>query len=354
MRTVYLASNGGRLHKEAGKLEYLARDGTKTIIFPHQTSQIVVQGNADLSSAALKMLMRHQIQTVFLNKNGRLNGTIQFGDSRNVAVRLSQYERRHDDTFRLMWAREVAQGKIRNQLNFVQRIGRKTHVNRADIDDIEKDMRIALKNVERAKDVDQIRGFEGWAAKRYFAGFRKNIVADWAEFHGRSTNPPKDNVNAALSFLYTLLGYRVQAAIATENMDACIGYLHTTAYGKESLMYDLLEQFRTPIVDATVCRAFNLGVFEPDDFECRESRNADDPPEVTSDEEASELQDGVFLNKSGIGKAIDQFEKKLREQISTPLVAKRISYQRVIREYVKAARRAIVGEDEKLHVLVVK
>jgi CRISP-associated protein Cas1 len=361
MSTVYIVSDSGRLVRANKTLVYEMPDGTRTIIHPHRTSQIVVQGNADLSSSAIKLLMQHGIQTVFLNKNGRFNGKIDFGPPKNVAVRLKQQERLHDNEFGLAWAKTVARAKIRNQINFAQRISRKEEERSQDLQNAIRDMSDSEKKLEECTEMNQVRGLEGWSARRYFSVFRFNVIPDWAEFNGRSMNPPKDNVNAVLSFLYTLLRYRVEGAVLQEQLDPYVGFLHSTGFGKESLVYDLMEQFRTPVADTVTASLFNLGILNKDDFRqdivdrlVEDNGTIIEDPDSTTEAGAFETVEAVLLTKDGIRKAVEQFERKLSSEVYVPVFNRRMSYRRIIPACVHSARRFICGDESEMTSLVLR
>lgn len=366
MGTVYLTSDAGKLTRSNNTLVYVLPDGNKTVIFPHQTNQLVIQGNADLTSAAIKLLMKHGIQTVFLNKNGRFNGRVDFGPRKNISVRIAQHDRLEDEHFCLEWSRSIAKGKIRNQLGFAHRIGRKGEEPPKHVRMALRSLQDSLTKVDAAETTDTIRGLEGWAARQYYSIFRHNLIPDWATFKGRTMNPPKDNVNAVLSFLYTLLLYRVESAILSVHLDPYVGYFHTVGFGQEALAYDLMEQFRTPIAETVTANLFNLGILDQDDFR---SETVDTVVDQDEDEEpvslpidmqteestaAFESVEAVLLTKDGIKKAIKQFERKLSSEVYVPMLGKRTSYRRVIAECVKQARRFILGEVQQLETFVLR
>ena len=124
-----------------------------------------------------------------------------------------------------------------------------------------------LSDSERTESVDSLRGYEGSAARKYFEVFGYNLQPDWADFKKRSKNPPRSNVNAVLSFLYTLLSYRIESALESTGLDICAGNLHAVNYGRNALVFDLIEEFRSPIADSLCCSLFNLGTLKEDDFE---------------------------------------------------------------------------------------
>jgi len=260
--------------------------------------------------------MHHQIDTIFLSANGRFNGKLQFEEGKNVFLRKRQYDSLNDPNFCLEVAKSIAAGKIGNQIAFMQRINRKN-----DKVNVEHAIAQAQRNLDQmkaAQTIDAVRGHEGMGSKIYFQYFKQNINPDWAVFKGRSMNPPRDNVNAVMSFYYTLLLYRVDAFIEMEGMDPYVGYLHTIEYGKRSLSFDLMEEYRASICDTLTCALFNLGMLNASDFETVDfSKNNDDAPLHLNEGDQAEAQSietsesvkGVLLSKEGHEKSLRSSRK---------------------------------------------
>ncbi len=354
MSVIYIVSSGGKLCKE-GETLVLHSPECKTTIFPYKTEQLIFIGSVEITGQALSLLMKHKIDTVFLSRNGRFNGRIVFGDSKNVYLRLKEYKLLENEEFKLKIAKSIVGGKIKNQLNFMQRINRKKENNSSIFEAVQKTKQL-LELLERAKNVDEVRGYEGMGANHYFSVFKYAINQDWAVFNGRSKNPPEDNVNAVLSFLYTLLLFRVEASIEVEGLDPFVGFFHSIDYGKKTLAFDLMEEFRTPIVDTTAAALFNLGVLNPENFEEKIfSKNEDEYPiEEDGEQVALEEKKGVLLTKEGLKKAIIHFERKLDTEIFYPPLGQTITYKRVIREQASHFHRLINGEEREYHPMIVR
>ena len=215
-------------------------------------------------------------------------------------------------------------------------------------------MKKNIEDVNYADSLDSIRGFEGIGAKYFFSVFKHNIIQDWAVFNGRSMHPPQDNVNAVLSFLYTLLFYRIDGYIEASGLDSYVGYLHELNYGKRTLSFDLMEEYRTPIADTLCCALFNLGILDKDDFEevTFSTRSIDYPlqndgQEIEDEEQeisAYEEKKGVLLTKDGLKKVISQFEKKLETKIYYEPMNQQLSYKRIMREQINQFKRVINRE----------
>ncbi|HPC38356.1 MAG TPA: CRISPR-associated endonuclease Cas1 [Exilispira sp.] len=386
MPNVYIVSNYGKLSKKGDTLIYECENYTSTI-FPFRTDELIFIGRVDITGAALSLLMKHQIDTVFLSSNGKFNGKLTFSEKKNVFLRLKQYKLLENYDSRLLISKKIADSKLKNQITFLYRMNRKNKFASDLISNSIDKIKTLLPYIEQATDVQQIRGYEGIGAKNYFAAFGKDIIQDWAIFNGRSRNPPKDNVNAVLSFLYTLLYQRVDAAIESEDLDPYIGMYHEIDYGKRTLSFDLMEEFRVPIVDTLTISLFNLGILSKEDFrEVEFSTESDEYPidgeekdqsdkedesregkeilkrklrkiqinedgievfgsENIIDEKISKSTKGVLLNESGLKKCIEGFEKKMATTLISPFSGKTISYLGLIREQVKGYKRFVNGEE---------
>ncbi|MFQ5560855.1 MAG: CRISPR-associated endonuclease Cas1, partial [Nitrospinota bacterium] len=310
MSTVYILTDHGTLKKKGEKL-ILDKDGAVlNTIFPYKTEQLMIIGNVEITSPALKSLMKHQIDTVFLGRNGRFNGKIAFQAGKNVFLRQAQFKLLEDSGFKLKISKEIVSGKLRNQLSFMQRITRSRKI-KEELKGALENMKRALRQVDEIDNVDSLRGVEGLGARYFFSVFRHSIIQDWAVFNGRSMHPPKDNVNAVLSFLYTMMLFRVDAAIESFGLDSYAGYFHSLDYGKRSLSYDLVEEYRTPIADTLTASLFNLGVLSSGDFEEITFKEDSDEYPLAADSETegvvSGAKKGVLLTKDGLKKVITQF-----------------------------------------------
>ncbi len=355
MSTIYLTAVSGKLHKKDQTLRLVLDDDTTRTIFPFKTDQLVIIGNIDISTPALKFLMHHQIDTVFINKNGRYNGRLDFRKDKNVFLRQRQFKLVEDEAFKLRFARALVLGKLHNQLNFMQRINRKEK-QKGDFKEQLRQVKTAIRNSQEADNVESLRGYEGTAARAFFRVYREAILQDWAVFNGRSMNPPRDNVNAVLSFLYTLLLNRVDAALEAEGLDPYVGYFHRIDYGKRSLSFDLMEEYRTPLADTLTAALFNLGILQEDDFrsEIFSDKSDDYPLAAEEGHEAFEECKGVLLNRQGLKKVIVQWEKKLENELYYAYADKRMSYKNIIVQQVKHFRRVIMGEEQDYKPLTLK
>ncbi|HDR15228.1 MAG TPA: CRISPR-associated endonuclease Cas1 [Desulfobacteraceae bacterium] len=360
MATVYIISDFGKVVKKGDVLQVKRNDDILKTIFPFRTEQLVIIGKVEITSAAIRFLMHHRIETVFLGRNGRFNGRIDFQTGKNVFLRRRQYELLGDNLFRLRFARAVINAKVRNQLSFVQRIARRNYSN-ANVNQVVSSLKSALRKIELCDNFDSLRGYEGNSARHYFSVFKQALLPEWATFNGRSMHPPLDNVNAVLSLLYTMILFRVDAAVQAKGMDAYAGFYHSLDYGKKSLVFDLMEEYRTPIADTLTVALFNLGVLKPDDFRVEEfAANDDEFPlehgDLSQEEIASipEKKVGVLLTPEGLKKVITQFEKKLEDGIFHVPLMKNLTYRQLIDEQADLFKRVVIGQEDGYKPLQIK
>ncbi len=345
MSSIYIISDHGKLTGENGTLKMYQEDGTVRTIFPHNTDFLLISGNVSITGRAMDVLMQHGINTVFINgKNGKFNGKLEFTANKNIFLRKKQYKLADSEEFALPIAKSIVIAKIKNQLTFAQRIKRKSDLNENEFLANINFIKGVLKECENAANINELRGYEGMCAKEYFAVMRHNILPDWAEFPSRSMNPPKTNVNAVLSFIYTLLMYRVESAIEAVSLDAMAGFLHSHEYGKNSLVFDLMEEFRTPIADTLACSLFNLNMLNEDDFRIVEPGSEDGNYDETA----------VLLTKEGLKKVISEFENKIRTLVLYVPKGERLSFNKIIFEQAMQFRRVIDGTETEYKGFIFK
>ncbi|GAB4172003.1 MAG: CRISPR-associated endonuclease Cas1 [Calditrichia bacterium] len=357
LTTIYLTSNSGRLGKKGETLQLQGDNNLVKTIYPFRTSQIFLIGNIDISTPALKLLMKNRIDTVFLSKNGKFNGRLVFRKGKNVFLRQKQFKSVENPEFVLQMARSIAKGKITNQALYLKRIRRERKLK--DLQSTIGQVYGILEKLETADNLDSVRGYEGAAARLYFSKYANAFIQDYANFPGRSMNPPKSNVNAVLSFIYTLILSRVEAALESEGLDPYVGYLHRMDYGKTSLAFDLMEEYRVPLGDTLTAALFNQLTLKEDDFREVEFNSNDDEYFIEKTEEDGEngLQDGikgVLLTTEGLRKVIAQFEKKMETEILHSHAERRMSYKQLIFYQIRHFKRVINGEEYEYKPMVLR
>jgi CRISPR-associated protein Cas1 len=225
---------------------------TKLRVPIHTLSGIVCFGQVSCSPFLMGLCAEHGVTISFLTEHGRFLSRVQGPVSGNVLLRRKQYRVTDDAAGTASIAKAVVLAKVSNCRTVLLRAAREqTEGTSADLEKAALRLRRILDEVQIQQDVDQIRGHEGDAAATYFAVFDHLILAakDHFFFRQRSRRPPLDNMNALLSFLYTLLTHDMVGALETVGLDPAVGYLHRERPGRPSLALDLVEELRPVLAD---------------------------------------------------------------------------------------------------------
>ncbi len=187
------------------------------------------------------------------------------------------------------------------------------------------ELALLLHRAEEARDAASLLGFEGMAAKAYFAAFARLLKGgDEFNIEGRNRRPPRDPVNALLSFLYAILAKELTIAVQTAGFDPMLGFYHRPRYGRPSLALDLAEEFRPLVADSTVLTLVNTGEVTPASFLRRAG--------------------GVALTDAGRRAVLAAFERRMDTLVTHPLFGYRISYRRVLEVQARLLSRVLLGE----------
>ncbi|WGE84349.1 type I-C CRISPR-associated endonuclease Cas1c [Actinobacillus equuli] len=262
--TLYITTQGSYLHKERETL-VVEQDRKKVAQLPiHSIGHIFCFGNVLVSPFLMGFCGENNVNLAFFTENGRYLGRLQGRQSGNVLLRRSQYKM--SETNPVPVARNIIAAKIQASKRVLQRQIR-NHGENADIQSAITALNYSLQQLKIAGNLDLIRGIEGDAAARYFGVF-SHLIKENSGFHfdGRNRRPPRDGVNALLSFLYSILGKDISGALQGVGLDPQIGFLHADRPGRDSLAQDILEEFRAWWVDRMVLSLINRGQIKPDDF----------------------------------------------------------------------------------------
>jgi CRISPR-associated protein Cas1 len=250
---------------------YLARDGENVVIrvdneerfrVPvHNIEGIVCFGYMGASPQLMALCSDRNIALSFLSEHGYFLGRVSGRVTGNVLLRRRQYRFADDVGISLQLAKICISGKLANCKTVLQRALRdhSDTVNQTAIEETVRVLGHKLKQAFNAESLDVLRGIEGESAQIYFGVFDQLILTNKEDFFmiGRNRRPPLDNVNALLSFVYTLLTHEVQAALESVGLDPYVGFLHTDRPGRPSLALDMMEEFRPYLADRFVLSIIN-------------------------------------------------------------------------------------------------
>lgn len=272
----------------------------------HDLDRMVIVESAHVTMPALMEMVRRRIPVAFMDGLGRFLGSIQPADSDHGAARLRHYEKTLEMDFPLRTAGELVAAKIHNQRRLLQRVAANRRAEEREVapwvDGAVGELERLLLAAPAAPSVESLRGIEGAAAHRYFLAWASLLPED-APFVRRSTRPPLNPVNAALSFASTMIYHEMHSFLHAHGLDAALGVLHTTENGRWSLALDLMEPFRPVVAEALTLDLFSHRMLGPDHFEPR--------------------QGGVYLTRDGRAKLILQYEKRMERQFMSEFAGHR-------------------------------
>ncbi len=261
LNTLYVTTPESYLTKDGENVVIKINDAEIFRIPIHNLEGIVCFSYMGASPGLIGICAEKNVGLTFVSPFGKFIGRIQGKVSGNVLLRRKQYRIADQDDTSLAIARIFILGKISNCRSILLRVMR-DHSSSVNVKTIEESVAILqykLKSIYRAKTLDELRGFEGEAAVAYFSAFDEMILCQKEDFffHGRNRRPPRDNMNAMLSFVYTILMHDIQSALETVGLDPYVGYLHRDRPGRPSLALDMMEEFRPYLADRLVLSLIN-------------------------------------------------------------------------------------------------
>lgn len=261
LNTLYVTSPDTYLSLDGENIVILKEDVEALRVPLHNLESIVTFGYTGASPALMGACAKRNIALSFMKSNGRFLARVVGEVRGNVTLRKAQYRLSDDEVASHKIAKNFIIGKIYNSRWVVERATR-DHALRLDVKKLKGISEIlanSLKLVESTKNLEQLRGVEGEAAAQYFRVLDDLILQQKEDFYFdyRNKRPPLDNVNALLSFGYTLLAHDIAAALETVGLDPYVGFLHRDRPGRVSLALDLMEELRAVYVDRFVISLIN-------------------------------------------------------------------------------------------------
>lgn len=320
---LYVQEQGATVGKSKGTLVVRKRDELLAKARLKDTSQLALCGNVSVTAQTVHLLCEAGIPIVHLSRGNWFYGITQGITLRNAYDRASQFRVAGESARVMVLARAFVAAKGANQRTLLRR---NTSSNAAR--DALKGMARLLTRVDKATSPDELLGLEGGLAAHYFGAFSqmlkpRDFDAEW-DFQGRNRRPPRDPVNALLSFAYALLVKECTVAILAEGLDPWWGFYHQPRHGRPALALDLMEEFRPLIADSAVITAINTGMVSASDF----TRSAA----------------GCMLNDTGRKALIRAYEARLDQLVTHPIFQYRCSWRSVIRLQVRLLSRWLRGD----------
>lgn len=300
---------------------YLSLDGENVVVLEeqqeigriplHNLQAIVTFGYTGASPALIGVCAQRNIELSFMSGNGRFLARVTGEVKGNVTLRKQQYRVSDDREKSIKIARNFILGKVYNSRWVLERAGR-DYAMRLDAELIRKKslyLAQSMKNIRMCENSEELLGLEGEAASVYFSVFDELILQQKKDFyfHGRNKRPPLDNVNAMLSFAYSLLASMCGSALESVGLDPYVGFFHTDRPGRMSLALDLMEEFRSIMADRFVLTLINKRIMKSDHFMKKENG-------------------AVIMSDEGRKLFISAWQSKKQETITHPFLNEKIEW----------------------------
>jgi CRISP-associated protein Cas1 len=320
---LYVQEQGARIGLDG---ERLAVNGRKTghleVRLPN-TSQVVILGNVQVTTQALRTLLERNIPISFFSYGGWYYGRAIGHDSKNVELRIAQHRAAADRDLCLAFARGFVVSKIKNSRTMLRR-------NHESPDPVVLSQLDQLaRKAGAAGALEELLGLEGSAARVYFGAFTGMLKGEAEalgvfDFQTRNRRPPKDPINALLSFTYALLSKDFALAAGAVGLDPLLGFYHQPRFGRPALALDLMEEFRPIVADSIVIGVINNGVLAGSDF--------------------VRTGDAVALKPAARKRLISAYERRMDQLVTHPVFGYRVSYRRVLEVQARLLGRVLLGE----------
>lgn len=322
---LYVQEQGARIGKSGKKLvikkkgEKLAEARLKDV------SHVALLGYVQITTQAVRALCKAEIPVTYFSTGGWFYGMTGGVAHKNIEVRIAQHRiiDENDDS-RLEVARSLVAGKIQNQRTLLRR-----NLDQRDERSLAQ-LAILGRKARHATDTETLLGIEGNAARTYFSLFPGLFrgVGEWAgdvfAEQGRNRRPPRDEVNAVLSYLYAMLVKQCTVLAQAVGLEVYRGFYHAPKYGRPALPLDLCEEFRPLLADSTCITLFNQGELKPKHFVKRAR--------------------GVALTSSGRRSVLSGWERRLSQTVTHPVFEYTVSYRRIIELQARLLRAVVLNE----------
>lgn len=298
---------------------YLSKDGENVVVkvdnsevfrIPiHNLEGIVCFGYIGASPALMELCAERNVGLSFLSEYGRFYARVIGKVSGNVLLRREQYRRADKEKTSLAIAKNCITGKVLNCRSVLKRCIR-DHAENIDcilLNDVIVTLNLKINRIERCMNLDELRGVEGEVAREYYSVFDELILTqkDYFYMHERTRRPPRDNLNAILSFLYTVLAHDVQSALESVGLDPYVGFLHRDRPGRASLALDLMEELRPYLADRSALTLINRKQINGNGFVKKESG-------------------GILMDPDTKKQVITTWQKRKQQKIMHPFLKEKI------------------------------
>lgn len=307
LNTLYVQHPDAHVRLEGETLRVDVEDFHLLQVPLHHLGAVVLFGTATITSGAMQQCAKDGREVTFLDFSGRFRCRVEGPTQGNVLLRVAQFDAYRDPARSLALTRRFAAGKLRNARQVLLRGAREAAdpAARQALTAAAAEQARALAGIPQVATLDDLRGLEGHAAAGYFAAFGRLITSETTEFAFtlRTRRPPRDRVNALLSFLYALLAGDCTAAVTGVGLDPQLGFLHAVRSGRPALALDVMEEFRPCLADRLALTLINRRQLRPEHFDVR-----------------AQAGESVLLNENGRKIVLAAYQQRKAEPVKHHLL----------------------------------
>ena len=312
LNTLYVTTQGAYLSKDGETVLVRVEHENKLRVPIHTLSGIVCFGHVSCSPPLMGFCAENNVALSYFTEHGAFMARVQGPVNGNVLLRREQYRRADSPEQSAALARTVVEAKLANcrtvLLRALREYGDNPQIGEA-AGRLARNIQVLENSNGAAGSVDAVRGIEGDGARNYFCVFDHLITAakEHFFFRERSRRPPLDNVNALLSFLYTLLVHDIVGALEAVGLDPAVGFLHRDRPGRPGLALDLMEELRPVLADRLALSLINRRQVHEDGFEKAEAG-------------------GVVMDAPTRKEVLLAWQKRKQEEIQHPFIGERVPF----------------------------
>ncbi len=316
---LYVMARGAKVSLRGGEIVVTVKGEALERVRIADTSRVVVSGAASVTTPLMAALAKAGIPLAVHSWGYRLVGQLLPSQGHNVLGRIAQHRVSADPARSLELSRRFVRAKIANQRVLLRRNGQQ-------VDDAVGLLATYMEDADKATDVHQLLGVEGIAARTYFQAFPRMLKTDALAFafDGRNRRPPRDPVNAMLSFAYACLVRECTNVLHGVGLDPWVGFLHRPRPGKPALSLDLMEEFRAVLADSVVLTAVNNGVMSPASFRIHRV--------------------GTTMTDAGRRAFARAFERRLAQEATHTQFGTKMSYRRILEVQARLIAKTVRGD----------
>jgi len=319
--TVYIFNNG-TVQRKDNTVFFETEDGDKKFLPVENIKEIFIFGEVNLNKRVLEFFTQKEIIVHFFNFYGYYVGSFYPREHYNSGYLIVKQVNAYESDKRLILAKAFVEGATKNSLKILKYYDRR----QKNLDSIISQIEESLFFIDNQITIENLMQIEGKIKQLYYSAFPMIINNEEFAFESRNKRPPKDYINALISFSNSLIYTICLSEIYQTHLDPRIGYLHASNFRRFSLNLDIAEIFKPVIGDRTIFNVLNKNIIDENDFE----------KDLNS----------ITMKPSGCKKFLENLEEKLNQTIKHSNLHKEVSYRRLIRLECYKIEKFLMGESE--------